>query len=399
MGPGLKLTSDKNVARLRQFGCHLACWAVVLSSGASLLAAPCLARLEWVRVSGTGSYFVRDGSDDRFVVWGVNYDHDRHGRLIEDYWREEWDVVVEDVKEIKQLGANTVRVHLQLGKFMCAADRVNQATLARLAGLVRLAEQTGLYLNITGLGCYDRNAVPAWYDKLTEGERWRVQRKFWQAVAMVCRSSPAIFCYDLMNEPVLPGQRRETNWLAGEFAGKQFVQRISLDLRGRTQHEVAKQWLTELTSGIREFDKKHMITVGVIPWNYVFKGARPLFYSREVSGPLDFVSVHFYPKRGDVVGALEALDMYKIGKPLVIEEIYPLNCTVDEAEQFIDRSQTFADGWISFYWGETIDENRRQNNLGHQMMGDWLTRFSARAKRANNLTVEITGEGVIQSKQ
>jgi hypothetical protein len=202
-----------------------------------------------------------------------------------------------------------------------------------------------------------------------------------------------------MNEPIVPGARRETDWLAGEFAGKYFVQRIALDLAGRSQKDVAKSWVTQLSTAIRAIDKRHMITVGVIPWNYVFKGARPLFYSREVSGPLDFVSVHFYPKRGDVVGALEALDMYKIGKPLVIEEIYPLNCTVDEAEQFIDRSQTFADGWISFYWGETIDENRRQNNLGHQMMGDWLTRFSARAKRANNLTVEITGEGVIQSKQ
>ena len=41
-----------------------------------------------------------------------------------------------------------------------------------------------------------------------------------------------------------------------------------------------------------------MITVGVIPWAQVFKGAKPLFYSPEVGGPLDFVSVHFYPEEG-----------------------------------------------------------------------------------------------------
>jgi hypothetical protein len=374
------------MAPMRQCVCRLACSVLILAGGACSLSAPCLARLEWIHASESGSHFVRDGSGDRFVVWGVNYDHDRHGRLIEDYWCDEWQVVVEDFKEIKQLGANTVRMHLQLGKFMCAADRVNKANLARLADLVRLAEQTGLYLNITGLGCYDRDAVPAWYDKLSEGERWNVQRRFWRAVAMVCRSSPAIFCYDLMNEPVLPGQRRETSWLAGEFGGKYFVQRISLDLMGRTQAEVAKQWVTELTSAIREVDDKHMITVGVIPWAYVLPKAKPLFYSPEVGGALDFVSVHIYPKRGDVAGALQALNVYSIGKPLVVEEIYPLYCTVDEAAEFIEGSGNTADGWFSFYWGETIEELQRRKDTGQATTARWLQRYSALAKHSGQNT-------------
>ena len=126
--------------------------------------------VEWIRVSDDGTHFVRGPAAERFVVWGVNYDRDRDGRLLEDYWENKWQTVVSDFREIKELGANTVRVHLQLGKFMEAADRPNAANLARLADLVRLAEQTGLYLDITGLGCYHKRDVPPWYDVLEEAD-------------------------------------------------------------------------------------------------------------------------------------------------------------------------------------------------------------------------------------
>jgi hypothetical protein len=354
---------------------------VSLAGFASSLPQATSSDLEWTRVSDDGSHFAGVPSGRPFIVWAVNYDHDRHGRLLEDYWCDEWPTVIEDFGEIKQLGMNTVRVHLQLNKFMCTAESSNNANLARLADLVKLAERTGLYLNITGLGCYNKSDIPPWYDKLSESERWQVQRRFWQSVAKVCRSSPAVFCYDLMNEPVVPGHTRETSWLAGEFAGKYFVQRIALDLAGRTQIDVAKAWVTELSSGIREIDDRHMITVGVIPWANVFRGAKPLFYSPEVSGPIDFVSVHFYPKRGDVDTALTALRVYAIGKPLVIEEIYPLNCTIDEAARFIDGSRNVADGWTSFYWGETSEECRQHHDRGHAIMAHWLERFSAQAKQ------------------
>ena len=79
-----------------------------------------------------------------------------------------------------------------------------------------------------------------------------------------------------------------------------------------------------------------MITVGVIPWAHTFKGAKPLFYAPEVGKPLDFVSVHFYPKKDDVAGALEALAVYEVGKPLVIEEIFPLGAGIEQTAEFIE---------------------------------------------------------------
>ena len=131
--------------------------------------------LSHVRVSDDGRHFVRGTSDARFIVWGVNYDHDGSGRLLDEYWIDEWDTVVEDFREIKALGANCVRIHLQLGMFMDAADRPNDAARLQLAKLVQLAETNGLYLDVTGLACYHKKQIPTWYDQLGEQDRWTVQ--------------------------------------------------------------------------------------------------------------------------------------------------------------------------------------------------------------------------------
>ena len=333
-------------------------------------------KLERIRPSEDGKHFVREGTTDRFVPWGFNYDRDDSGRLLEDYWGDEWATVAGDFREMKALGGNVVRVHFQVGRFMKAADRPDEENLTRLSKLVRLAEETGLYLDVTGLGCYHKQDVPRWYGDLDESARWDVQARFWKAVAGACKGSPAIFCYDLMNEPILTGGEGKEDWLPGPpLGGKHFVQRITTDAKGRADKEIARAWVAKLADAIRSVDDRPMITVGVIPWAQVFKGAQPLFYAPEVCGPLDFVSVHFYPKAGKLDDDLAALRVYEVGKPLVIEEFFPLSAGFEETETFIERSRTHVDGWISFYWGKTIEEYEKAGDLNGALVGGWLRRF------------------------
>jgi hypothetical protein len=337
-------------------------------------------KLDRIRPSEDKTHFVREGTNERVVIWGFNYDHDDAGRLLEDYWRDEWATVAGDFREMKDLGANVVRVHLQLARFMKDTDRPDAENLALLVKLVRLAEETGLYLDVTGLGCYHKQDVPGWYEGLEESARWDVQAGFWKAVARACKDSPAIFCYDLMNEPILTGGDGKKDWLPGKpLGGMYFVQRITTDARGRTDKEIARAWVERLAAAIRSVDDRHMITVGVIPWAQVFKGAKPLFYAPEVCGPLDFVSVHFYPKAGKLDDDLAALRVYEVGKPLVIEEIFPLSAGFDEAGAFIERSRAHVDGWISFYWGKTIEECEKAGDLRGALVGGWLRRFRSLA--------------------
>lgn len=312
-----------------------------------------------------------------FTPWGFNYDHDDGaGRLIEDYWHAEWATVEEDFAEMKALGANVVRVHLQFGKFLPERGKPSARELRRLRDLLELAERLGMYLDVTGLGCYHRADVPAWYERLDEEARWAAQAEFWDAVAATCRNSAAVFCYDLMNEPILPGAKKmETEWLTGELGGKFFVQRLALDLAGRSREDVAAAWVDKMVAAIRARDPDHLITVGVIPWALVFPGAKPLFYSARAGAKLDFASVHFYPQTGKIDEALTALAVYDVGKPLVIEETFPLKCKPAEFAEFIRKSRGRADGWISFYWGKSVEQYRAGDTLADAIRASAIETF------------------------
>lgn len=333
--------------------------------------------LSLIEVSEDGSHFVNADTGEKFVIWGVNYDHDGSGDLLDEYWLDRWETVVEDFAEIKDLGANCVRIHLQFGVFMESPTEPNAESLEQLGKLVKLAEDNGLYLDITGLACYHKKNIPAWYDALDESERWEAQAKFWEAIAKTCRESPAVFCYDLMNEPVLAGKEPETEWLTGELGGKFFVQRLTLDLAGRSRADVAEAWSAKMTESIRKHDERHMITVGVIPWVFVFGGGKPLFYSPPVAKHFDFVSIHVYPTKGEVDKAVDALPAYDVGKPLIIEEMFPLKCSQEELVEFIERSSDRVDGWVSFYWGQTSDEleSKPDKTIGDAITAVWLERF------------------------
>ncbi len=360
-------------------GAGLLAWMAFWLTVASCLVASA-AELEPVQLAEDGKGFVLAGSGRPFVVWGVNYDHDRTGRLIEDYWQDEWATVVEDFAEIKALGANVVRVHLQLGQFMHSADRPNGAALRQLARLVALAEKSGLYLDITGLGCYHKQDVPPWYDALSESDRWAVQAQFWEAVASTCAESAAVFCYDLMNEPVVPGGPPRDDWLGPAFAGKHFVQFITRALGDRARPDVARRWTATLVAAIRKHDPQHLVTVGLVDWSLDRPGLSSGFVPSAIADEVDFIAVHVYPATGKLEEAGETLQGFlEAGKPVVVEEIFPLKCSPGDLERFVG-SQQGVSGWVGFYWGQTEEECRQAGTIVGAITADWLALFKRKAK-------------------
>ncbi|MBN9120672.1 MAG: cellulase family glycosylhydrolase [Planctomycetes bacterium] len=352
---------------------------VIVSAGAARAEPPDVPR---VAVSKDKKGFVLEPGGEPFSPWGFNYDHDDTGRLIEDYWEREWDRVEADFAQMKKLGANVVRVHLQFGKFMSAADRPDGAALDRLSKLLKLAESSRLYLNLTGLGCYHKKDVPAWYDRLSERERWGAQARFWEAVAARCARSPAVFCYDLMNEPVVPGgPRKAGDWLGPAFGDKHFVQFVTLDPKDRARSDVARRWIEHLGAAVRKVDDRHLVTVGLVDWSLDRQGLTSGFVPEKVTEKLDFVCVHLYPEAGKFGDAAETLKGFAVGKPVVVEETFPLRCAPKELDAFIEKVGPGAAGWISFYWGTPPDELRRSKQLKDAIMLDWLERFRKRVPR------------------
>lgn len=362
-----------------------------------LIALPSMAAdLEWVSLTDDGKGFTLTSSGQSFVPWGFNYDHEGDGKLIEDYWDDQWPTVESAFREMKDLGANVVRIHLQFGKFMESPSEPRQHSLKQLDRLVKLAEQTGIYIDLTGLGCYHRQDVPAWYDSLGEQERWKAQAVFWQAVAKTCADSPAIYCYDLMNEPVVPaGDRKRDDWLGPGFADKHFVQFIALERKGRNRTDLAQQWIRTLVSAIREVDKRHLITVGLVPWSLDRPGMTSGFVPEQVAEDLDFIAMHIYPETGKVDAAIETVKGFAAaGKPVVIEETFVLKCGADELEEFIDRSGEFVTGWIGFYWGSTPEQIRPAKTIREAIMLSWLELFQMKRSEMLGLSDTFLANGV-----
>lgn len=346
-------------------------------------------RMSFIQLAESARGFVMADSDQPFRPWGFNYDHDERGRLLEDYWEAEWAKVEEDFAEMKALGANSVRVHLQFGKFMEGPDQPNARALEQLGRLLRLSERLGLYLDLTGLGCYHKKDVPAWYDALDEAGRWQAQSRFWTAIAERAATSPAVFCYDLMNEPVVPGGRRQAgDWLPPPFGDKHFVQFITLDQGKRTRPDIARAWVRQLVQAIRRVDRRHLITVGLVDWSLDRPGLTSGFVPQQVVPELDFLAVHIYPHKGKVNEALETLQGFALGKPVVVEESFPLWCSLEEEEQFVAKAGRWASGWFFFYWGRTPEELAKDKDFSSALLRAWLERFRKLAPRYASPSVQ-----------
>jgi endo-1,4-beta-mannosidase len=341
--------------------------------------------MKTVRMASDGEGFVRGRSGEPFRPLGFNYDHGPNGQLLEDYWHEDWDRVVNDFKQMKRLGANVVRIHLQFGRFMKGPAKPNQAALDQLQKLLDLAERTGLYLDITGLGCYHKEDVPKWYHNMDETQRWRAQANFWRAVAKQCADSPAVFCYDLMNEPVVPGGKKpQDNWLGPAFAdtNKHFVQFITRNAKGRPRPQIARQWIATQTRAIRAVDDKHLITVGLVPWSLDKPGLTSGFVPEKVAPKLDFLAVHLYPQQEKLDQAMETLKAFAAaGKPVLVEETFPLKCSPETLLRFMERADPHVVGWISFFWGTTPEQYSQKDTMRAAIAGQWLRRFSKKISR------------------
>ncbi len=76
----------------------------------------------WITLNKSNSGFVFSSTGSAFTPWGFNYSRDERFRLIEDYWNdagsEGWAKIERDFREMRLLGANVVRINLQLAKFM-----------------------------------------------------------------------------------------------------------------------------------------------------------------------------------------------------------------------------------------------------------------------------------------
>jgi hypothetical protein len=186
----------------------------------------------------------------------------------------------------------------------------------------------------------------AWYDSLDEEDRWRAQAFFWETIAHTCAESPAVFAYDLVNEPAAVGKLSD-GWYTGKMGDVEFCQRLSLDPGKRNGDDIFREWTKRMVAAIRKHDQTHLITMGMLPFPGAYKAA---------AKQLDFVSPHLYPKTGKVDDELKLLKQFDWDKPIVIGETFPLSCGPDDLRDFLLRSRGLSHGWIGHWPDESPAE-------------------------------------------
>ncbi|WP_197526776.1 cellulase family glycosylhydrolase [Pirellulimonas nuda] len=319
------------------------------------------ADIESVRIAPDKKEFVLFPSGSRYTPWGHNYASvDLLKRLAQNDAR-----VEREFAEMKAAGATVARIHPEMPRILTAPGKADPQALDQLKRLLQLAENSGIHLQITGLACYKIEDRQAWYDGMDEQDRWKTQAFFWETIAQTCAESPAVFAYDLVNEPVAFGKRAE-GWYTGRMGGVEFCQRLSLDPGNRTGDDVFREWTKRMVAAIRKHDQTHLITMGMLPFPGVYTAA---------AEELDFVSPHLYPKSEKVDDEIKLLQKFDWGKPIVIGETFPLSCGADDERAFLLKSRGYAHGWIGHWPDKSPAELAELKRAGRATIQDaiWLS--------------------------
>ncbi len=124
--------------------------------------------MEFVRVAPDNKSFILAHSNKPFIPWGHNYGVNEPGQS----GKMDWPRISRDFDNFHKMRANVARVHLQVPHYMDGPDKPNAGALAELSQLLKLAEEKGIYLDITGLASYHIKHRAPWYDALADKDRW-----------------------------------------------------------------------------------------------------------------------------------------------------------------------------------------------------------------------------------
>jgi hypothetical protein len=257
--------------------------------------------------------------------------------------------ISKDFARARRLGANTMRIYIELGQVMRTPTRPRARTLQALSALIGIAEHQGIYLDITGNLVWRPHRAPRGYDQLSDRARWKVQARFWRLVARVGARSPAVLAYELTSEPVMI---HGGDWYQGLLGGYWFAPNIARGVPPPDANRAARSWVRYLRDSIRSVDARHLIGLGMLPW-----GGDWAFGPGNVAPLLDVLFVHSYAADGQVRKEVSAVREFAgSGKPVVLGETYPYAGSLRTQEQFLVESAPHVDGQLSFFLhGEPID--------------------------------------------
>ena len=363
------------------------------------------APLGWITVDPAHprNFILPDGT--RWVPWGNNFvgvtGSAANHRLVEEHMYDAAGLarIDADLARLANVAppdgaGNSIRMHLQLHRFLRDPVTPDPEALARFAHVVELAEDRGLRVMVTGLGYFYPGDNPAWVGQQTdEATHWNSQALWWTHMAFALHDSPGVFAYDLMNEPYVGGNVIHDDgvyWTnvpptgfcsygedtARGIHGTCFGQFVTPNPGTRPAADVAAAWTQKMVHAIRFIgpfpnDPRHLVTIGVGAF-----GLHNVFHSSTaVHAQLDFLEPHLYPDSNagqdaiDLAAALAQLS----AKPIIAGETF----TFGPVRHLISTACTAGtvQGWIGQYDGRQLGDPCPDgvNPFGCALFDAWYT--------------------------
>lgn len=325
-------------SRLRAVWC-VACLTIAIVDAA---VTPARAQASMPRISVRAGRLYAGSKPWR--AWGLNWGVGTHEPL-QDYFDHPTTahlaVLRTELATAKHMGANSMRIYLQLAEVMVAPNQTRPSTLAALTRLLALAERDHIYLDITGDLVWQPLRAPAWYARLGWRARWQVQARFWRAVAKAAAPSDAVLCYELTSEPIVA---QTAGYYYGDTAGRWFVQSVATSPASAAD-QVARAWTRLLVDAVHSADRRP-VSIGLLP---AMSGP---FSPANVAGLLDLLIVHEYPTTGHAQAAVSMIRSFASHrKPLLLGETFTLNDDLATEGAFLAGAAPYLSGSFEFFDG------------------------------------------------
>jgi hypothetical protein len=320
-------------------------------SVAAALSAVALAQLVWSssasaspmsRISVRGDHLYAGTTVWR--AWGMNWGVNDHAPVIAYFdhpTSANLDVLRTELQTARSMGANSMRIYLQLGQVMMTPTKPRLRTLVALQRLLALAESDRVYIDITGDLVWRPSRAPAWYGQLPWQARWRVQARFWKAVARAASSSPAVLCYELTSEPKVSPT---AGYYYGQIGQWWFQQSIAT-AQGSRADQLARRWTRMLAAAVRSEDDRP-VTIGLLP------NTSGPFAPANIAGLLDMLVVHEYPNTGQAPAAVALIRSFAAShEPVLLGETFMLDDDLATQGSFLRGSAPYLVGAFEFFDG------------------------------------------------
>jgi hypothetical protein len=303
---------------------------------------PAAGAAQMPRISAHGSRLYAGARPWR--AWGMNWGVGDHAPVIayfDDPTAAHLSVLRAELQTAKEMGANSMRIYLQLGQVMATPTQPRQQSLTALRRLLALAQSQDIYLDITGDLVWQPSLAPAWYGALGWKARWHVQAQFWKAVAHAAATSPAVLCYELTSEPTVA---HTPGYYYGQIGHWWFVQSIATD-QARHADTLARAWTRLLGQAVRSQDDRP-VGIGLLP------STTGPFAPANIADLLDILIVHEYPTTGHAPAAVSLIRSFAAShKPVLIGETFMLSDDAPTQEEFLTGASRYLTGAFEFFDG------------------------------------------------